>query len=307
MITPTATPAVLQPDLNPYHFAVVHGRVREHSNEFITFKRENGEQWSNIAALLSQLLRVLVNYSIPMATVDGHAVLVLTHERKDSRGKATLEQLLSCLVNRQEVEEFMRIPGRRYVAHDGRVAAATKIQTCWRRHWSQKVYRQYRKQQWAVGVISSFWFRSCRILAVRKALRTRGLRQLENLRLRNARLAESWKRVQNENHVVIHLPSLGFTKRKPGSGEHLCVPETAQIGRLFELADANVDVVFLSAAPTSDEFLHYYAKMISLRKAVICGDQSQTQMMEERYKIIVPESFKLLQVITCRFVEVELN
>ena len=61
-------------------------------------------------------------------------------------------------------------------------------------------------------------------------------------------------------------------------------------------SDPNVDVIFISAVPLSDETLQYYSKLLGLSSAVAKGNPEDQCDMNERYKIIVPEAIKSFPV-----------
>ena len=61
-------------------------------------------------------------------------------------------------------------------------------------------------------------------------------------------------------------------------------------------SDPNVDVIFISAVPLSDETLQYYSKLLGLSTAVAKGNPEDQCDMTERYKIIVPEAIKSFPV-----------
>ncbi|CAF4470516.1 unnamed protein product, partial [Rotaria magnacalcarata] len=46
--------------------------------------------------------------------------------------KPTLEELLSTVINREDVEELIKKPGRRFFGSGGRERAAIAIQSFWR-------------------------------------------------------------------------------------------------------------------------------------------------------------------------------
>lgn len=54
----------------------------------------------------------------------------------------------------------------------------------------------------------------------------------------------------------------------------------------------------MPAVAFTDEMLHYYSKLLSLRAAVLIGDQNAAASVDTRFKIIVPESVKVFAVCT---------
>ena len=61
-------------------------------------------------------------------------------------------------------------------------------------------------------------------------------------------------------------------------------------------ADPNVDVIFVSPVPLSDETLQYYSKLLGLSAAVGSGEVEDQSDMSNRYKVLVPEAIKSFPV-----------
>lgn len=51
--------------------------------------------------------------------------------------------------------------------------------------------------------------------------------------------AADWERIQTQQHVVIHLPSLGFSKKIRQTEDLLALYENVQVGRVCEISGAN--------------------------------------------------------------------
>jgi hypothetical protein len=68
---------------------------------------------------------------------------------------------------------------------------------------------------------------------------------------------------------------------------------------IFE--DENVDVIYVSPVPITDETLQYYFKLLGLRTAVDSGNPDDQSDLSRRYKIIIPEALNSFPVISNRF------
>ena len=62
------------------------------------------------------------------------------------------------------------------------------------------------------------------------------------------------------------------------------------------ISDPNVDVIFISPVPLSEETLQYYSKLLGLKSAIDSGNVEDQAEFSERYKIIVPEAIKSFPV-----------
>ena len=65
---------------------------------------------------------------------------------------------------------------------------------------------------------------------------------------------------------------------------------------LLFFSDPNVDVLFISPVPLSEETLQYYSKLLGLKSAIDSGNVDDQVDLGERYKIIVPEAIKSFPV-----------
>lgn len=65
---------------------------------------------------------------------------------------------------------------------------------------------------------------------------------------------------------------------------------------MFHISDPNVDVIYISSVPLSDETLQYYSKLLGLCTAVANSNPEDQRDMTDRYKIIVPEAIKSFPV-----------
>ena len=61
--------------------------------------------------------------------------------------------------------------------------------------------------------------------------------------------------------------------------------------------DENVDVIYVSPVPITDETLQYYFKLLGLRTAVDTGNPDDQSDLSRRYKIIIPEALNSFPVI----------
>ena len=60
--------------------------------------------------------------------------------------------------------------------------------------------------------------------------------------------------------------------------------------------DDNVDIIYVSSIPITEETLQYYFKLLSLRGAVKTGNTVDQKDVGHRYKIVIPEALKSFPV-----------
>ena len=98
--------------------------------------------------------------------------------------KPTLEELVDCFLNKEDVDKIVKAPGRKFKRKGGHNLAATRIQCAWRRYRDRSSYLEYRKRKWAAGVIALTWLTYVKIGKARIKLKESRAKQLENFRQR---------------------------------------------------------------------------------------------------------------------------
>ena len=78
--------------------------------------------------------------------------------------------------------------------------------------------------------------------------------------------------------------------------EDMALEQSRQMGRLCDLADPNVKIIYISPVPVSEEFQQYFSKLLGLKPAVLSGDVEHQTQMDERFTIIVPDALESFPV-----------
>lgn len=88
-------------------------------------------------------------------------------------------------------------------------------------------------------------------------------RQFNFFQKKQSELRENWTYVMSNRRTIIHLPSLGFLTSIRKNIKDLSRRENYQIGRLCDLEDPNVNVIYISSLPITEEILQYYDRLVS--------------------------------------------
>lgn len=265
-----------------HHFIIRHGKSITQTPEFDSFKRKNSAIWGEVLTLIRHLEEVLTNYAIPFAFVDGQKLALLAS--RNSLTKPPMSDLLACLLNGDAVIPVVRKPGQRFRGKDGARVAVTKIQALVRMFLMKRKFHLQRIGLRSVLLIQSQWrtWRAHRAFLAKMA-------ELQVAREQawgkaQAEFRERWPRISSGPRVVIHLNSLPWDAQLRRTMKDFVVRENGQMSRLCDIADPDVEVVYVSPFPLSEDLLHYYNKMLTVGGIAV---------PQSRYRIVHPENWEV--------------
>ncbi|PWA30501.1 hypothetical protein CCH79_00015298 [Gambusia affinis] len=270
-------------------FTIVNGKIDPMAKDFICFKGRFSWCWSSVVEVLEDLTKLLREFAVPLAKVDGDNFIQLCpssdYGYSKTLSKATLFSLLQ---NKGDVLELVSRPGQRYRGEGGRDAAATRIQACWRRYFNRTSYLCYHHRKNAAEVISMSWLLHYQRCQVKKDLQAKRFRQLENYRNRAEHLAENWKHIRSSKRTIIHIPSLGFSQSWRQNTRKYDILQNIQITRLCDIRDENVEVIYICPVHLGEDILRYYDNFLSRNGAD--SSTSQDLLCNKRFLILTPEA-----------------
>ena len=229
--------------------------------------------------IITQLERLLQQYAVPMAYIDGRAVVKLA---KDDLSEATREDLLECIANIDQVSQLLNIPGQRFSsASTGRDLAATMIQSTWRGHIIFAGYSQYQRARNAAQTIQEGWRRMVEYHEARENLLEHRRSEEDRWQGLVKRLADRWSHMKRKRRVIIHVPSISREEHHRASIPHFSTRQNAQLARLCACADPLVDVLYVSPFELPPDVIGYWLKLLE-----VGGIDSP----DTRFRVLVPEN-----------------
>ncbi|KAM9854783.1 IQ motif-containing protein H [Aulostomus maculatus] len=276
-------------NISKFPFTILKGRINPEATDFCHFKQSFSSCWSRVVDTLEALEKLLRDFAVPLARVSGERLVEIGQGWENGWTRdPSVNSLLSVLENWEEVLDLVLKPGQRFKGEGGAEAAAVRIQSCWRAHQARTAYLRHRRHKWAAGIITISWLMHTQMRRVRKALQERRFRQLENYRSRVQHLAANWKHIQSSKRTIIHIPSLGYSQKRRRSLRGFDVLQNMQIGRLCDVRDQNVEVIYICPRHLEEDFMHYYNKLLKCDGASV-GTETRTSS-RRRYVILTPEA-----------------
>jgi hypothetical protein len=276
-ITELRTYTTLMDQYSLHNFMIWNGRALKSTPEFQSFHRTYAIEWSYILSVIGQLEKLMTENSIKLAIISGVKVAEYASLNLPSLQNY---QILDCVANVDQIRsEITAFEG------DGNqqiIAATVKIQALARQWYAMYKYRDMKRKLGATVLLQSVirrYVMRCRASSLLKTLQAdvdetwEANKSVLNDRLKNAVTA-------NEKKLVIFIPSMSAGEFYRMQLSNLFAIQNASISCLYQLADPNVTLIYISPRPMNPTDLTYVEKFLNLMNISI---------LPSRLKFIVPE------------------
>ena len=105
-------------------FLIESGVMKQDSDEFVRFKRQNITKWGTISQLITQLERFLSKYIVKFAYISSAALLNFAEMEQD---RYTEDDLISTISNQAQVLAVVKNPQKMFKGPGGPIMAAIMI------------------------------------------------------------------------------------------------------------------------------------------------------------------------------------
>lgn len=92
--------------------------------EFISYKRTYIQVWAAISYVIHHLEKMLTKYQVPHAVINGKRLSDLSEMELRNPSQ---EQLFDCLINHEEVGDYIKIPTRMFKGPNGTEIACVTV------------------------------------------------------------------------------------------------------------------------------------------------------------------------------------
>lgn len=168
--------------------------------------------------------------------------------------------------------------------HERREAAATRIGSRLRGWLQRRKFAVKLRHHRAAKFIQSAWHSAVVRTATREELMRREdeARKLQTQML--FELGQDWFQAKALRRVEVHVCSLTVPESRRGRMDSYQALQSVQIARIFRLADAKRDIIFVAPKALHEDILDYYAKIMQFR-----GIKNPPG----RFQVVVPENMGL--------------
>ncbi|NXK59507.1 IQCH protein, partial [Sylvietta virens] len=254
--------------------------VHQKAPGLLALQHHHHSTWGRAVGFLEPTAKLLKDLTVPSATINGQKSAQIASDL-DFKENPTKSDNLSVIKDQSAVEKTL---------HGGCRGQGGSAEPRGRWPRAGPGPGQQQQQQRAAGAIRASWRCRAHLARLGNAPGEARRRHLENFYSRAKHLAANWNRIRTSRRTIIHIPSLGYSQHIREHIPDLALQQNLQMGRLCDILDANVDVIYICPLALSEELLQYYHKLLGLQAAVRSGNPEDTADLQDRFRILTPEA-----------------
>ena len=297
-----------------HNFMIYNGQALRDTPEFHSFRRTYNHEWGSISVIIAQLEKLMREYSVKLAIINGPCVYDLASLNLVSIER---EELVMCISNIDQVRPQLKsVFGNTGGDADKDLddgahkhLAATLIQKIIRRFTATRRVQRLRLRISSAILIQSVARRMIYRRVGVDRLRVWQEEQEGRWSKNKATLQSLWQRLQedtssstssgsaSQKRLVIHVPSITAAEYLRIDMNNIRAMQNAQIACLAQLADPDVTLVYVTPCPPGPEEIVYHDKFLAMLGV---------STLPKRLHFIVPEMLprlphhlSLAQVLWC--------
>mmetsp|Transcript_125327 Transcript_125327/g.217268 ORF Transcript_125327/g.217268 Transcript_125327/m.217268 type:complete len:953 (-) Transcript_125327:255-3113(-) len=273
---------------------IVRGQMRDTTHVFMHFQTQHRHKWGPLISIIRALESLCEKYAIPLVIVDGPRLADLADVDLE---EPSFEELMGCICNVEEVRSLMASPGQRFkLGAKGFTKAAMVVQSVARMFLQRIAYHELRKRHLASKTMASAWNIYQKHCQMRDTIKASIEARRQRWRGTMDKFVAEWAQLSAGPRVVVHLPSISHSQEQTQSMRHFDSLQNLQMaGRLCDLRDPNVTLIYVSPFPVAPSVVQYYMKILGSQGVV--GAEDRVTFLHPQHSQSMPKNVPLTKSV----------
>jgi hypothetical protein len=253
-----------------------------HDKQYYNFKKKFNTKWKELSYILEKIAEIFKKLAIANAEFDSNKIEKLSdRDPKHINNK----DLLNCLTETDLKRHGFQDPLSMYESIQS--AFAKKIQSWTRVYLAKKKVNNERHFINSILKIQNTYRYYITNSQIKKMIEEENSKKAEIWGNTMQAFKANWRNIKNSSRIEIHVNSLSCSCDRNCTIEKFKERENNQLARLINLADPNVEIIYISSYQLTTEVLSYY---FSILQTLGIDDA------KNRFYLIVPDINQTLPI-----------